>query len=54
MASELLDRVVLTDRVVTGDALYYNRKLCEQVMEAGGDYLIPFRSEVSMKELVEV
>ena len=40
MASELLDRVVLTDRVVTGDALYCNRKLCEQVMEAGGDYLM--------------
>ena len=27
MASELLDRVVLTDRVVTGDELYCNRKL---------------------------
>ena len=40
MAGKLLDRVVLTDRVVTGDALYCNRNLCEQVMEAGGDYLM--------------
>lgn len=40
MAGKLLDRVVLTDRVVTGDALYCNRNLCEQVMESGGDYLM--------------
>ena len=40
MAGRLLDRVVLTDRVVTGDALYCNRRLCEQVMDAGGDYLL--------------
>ena len=40
MAGKLLNRVVLTDRVVTGDALYCNRNLCEQVMDAGRDYLM--------------
>ena len=27
-------------RLVTGDALYCQRKLCEQICEAGGDYLV--------------
>ena len=55
MASELLDRVVLTDRVVTGDALYCNRKLCEQVMEAGGDYLMIVKAnQKSLYEDIEL
>ena len=37
MAGRLLDRVVLTDRVVTGDALYRNRRLCERIVSEGGD-----------------
>ena len=40
MAGKLLDRVVLTDRVVTGDALYRNRRLCERIICEGGDYLM--------------
>ncbi|MCY4651770.1 MAG: ISAs1 family transposase [Dehalococcoidia bacterium] len=55
MAGELLDRVVLTDRVVTGDALYCNRKLCEQVMEAGGDYLMIVKAnQKSLYEDIEL
>ena len=51
MAGKLLNRVVLTDRVVTGDALYCNRNLCEQVMDAGGDYLMVVKA--NQKSLYE-
>jgi len=38
-APGLLARVPLVGRVVTGDALYCQRHLCQQIMAAGGDYL---------------
>ena len=40
MAVSLLERVSMTDRVLTGDALYCQRQLCEQVVDEGGDYLL--------------
>ncbi len=36
----LLQRVDWQGRVLTGDALYCQRDLCAQVVEAGGDYLV--------------
>jgi predicted transposase YbfD/YdcC len=39
VAPRLLARLDLRDRVVTGDALYCQRELCQQVLAAGGDYL---------------
>jgi hypothetical protein len=36
-----LGRVPLAGRVVTGDALLTQRAVCEQVVAAGGDYLLP-------------
>lgn len=39
VAPQLLGELPLTGRVVTGDALYAQRELCQQVVEAGGDYL---------------
>ena len=30
----------MTDRVLTGDALYCQRQLCKQVVDEGGDYLL--------------
>ena len=38
MAPELLARVDLTGRVVTGDALYAQKNLSRQVVKQGGDY----------------
>lgn len=38
-APEVLASVRLAGRVVTGDALYAQRKVCQQVIAAGGDYL---------------
>jgi predicted transposase YbfD/YdcC len=39
-APALLARVALAGRVVTGDALYCQRALCAQILDAGGDYLV--------------
>jgi hypothetical protein len=39
-ALELLQTLILKGRVVVGDALFCQRDLCEQVLEAGGDYLV--------------
>jgi predicted transposase YbfD/YdcC len=40
VAPSLIDRVDWQGRVLTGDALFCQRNLCEQVVEAGGDYLL--------------
>ena len=39
MAPALLARIELAGKVVTGDALYAQRKLSRYVVERGGDYL---------------
>lgn len=40
VAPALLDRIAWPGRVLTGDALFCQRTLCEQVLAAGGDYLL--------------
>jgi predicted transposase YbfD/YdcC len=40
VAPALLARLDWRDRVLTGDALFCQRQLCQQVREAGGDYLL--------------
>ncbi len=40
VAPDLLDRVNWHGRVLTGDALFCQRTLCQQVRAAGGDYLL--------------
>lgn len=40
MAPRLLEGIDLQDRVVTGDALYAQRNLCQQIVDGGGDYLV--------------
>ncbi len=39
----LLEAVDLHCCVVTGDAMFTQRKLCEQIVDAGGDYLFPVK-----------
>jgi len=39
VAPELLKQIEWEGRVVTGDAMFCQRNLCQQVVEAGGDYL---------------
>jgi predicted transposase YbfD/YdcC len=40
VAGELLGQIDWTGRVLTGDSLYCQKRLCGQVVEAGGDYLL--------------
>jgi predicted transposase YbfD/YdcC len=40
VAPTLLERLDWTGRVLTGDALFCQRDLCQQVLAAGGDYLL--------------
>jgi predicted transposase YbfD/YdcC len=40
VAPALLDRIAWPGRVLTGDALFCQRPLCQQVRDAGGDYLV--------------
>jgi predicted transposase YbfD/YdcC len=40
VAPTLLARVAWPGRVLTGDALFCQRHLCQQVLEAGGEYLL--------------
>ena len=37
---DLLEQIDWEGRVLTGDALYCQRSVCAQVVEAGGDYLV--------------
>jgi hypothetical protein len=40
VAPTLLARMAWPGRVLTGDALFCQRHLCQQVLDAGGDYLL--------------
>ena len=40
MAEKVLDQVPLVGAIVTGDALYAQRALCQKIVSGGGDYLV--------------
>jgi len=40
VAPALIEQVAWRNRVLTGDALFCQRHLCQQVLDAGGDYLL--------------
>jgi hypothetical protein len=39
-ALELLQTIVLKNCVVTGDAIFCQREVCQQIVDSGGDYFI--------------
>jgi hypothetical protein len=43
-AREVLAQVPLAGRVVTGDALLTQREVCEQIVAAQGDYVLPVKA----------
>jgi predicted transposase YbfD/YdcC len=43
-APGLLDQLDLRQRVVTGDAFFTQAALCEQIVAAGGDYVLPVKA----------
>lgn len=51
VAPSVLDMVDLKGNVVTGDALYCQRAICQQIAEGGGDYLVTVKA--NQKELYE-
>ena len=38
-AVDLLKTIILKGRLVTGDAMFCQRELCQQIVDSGGDYL---------------
>jgi hypothetical protein len=38
-AADLLKTIVLKGRLVTGDAMFCQRELCDEIVDSGGDYL---------------
>lgn len=43
-APTLLSQLDLKDRVVIGDAMFTQQSLCDQIVEAGGDYVLPVKA----------
>lgn len=42
-ALKLLDTLDLTDKIVTGDAMFCQHHITEKIVEKGGDYLFPVK-----------
>ena len=51
MAGELLATVPIEGRVVTADTLYCQKRVCGQVIDEGGDYLLVIKR--NRKDLYE-
>jgi hypothetical protein len=53
-ALTLLKTIVLRGRVITGDAIFCQRDLCQQVVKDGGDYLITVKdNQPELKAAIE-
>jgi len=52
-ALELLNTMVLKDCVVTGDAMFCQREICQQIIDSGGDYfLVVKENQPSLQETI--
>jgi len=53
-AVDILKTVILKGRLVTGDAMFCQRELCEQIVDSGGDYLFVVKdNQPELKSAVE-
>lgn len=53
-ALTLLKQIVLRGRVITGDAIFCQRDLCQQIVDDGGDYLIAVKgNQPELKAAIE-
>jgi hypothetical protein len=51
---DLLKTVVLKDRLVTGDAMFCQREICQQIVDSGGDYLFVVKdNQPELKAAIE-
>ena len=44
---KLLEKIDLTDKIVTGDAIFSQRKITSKIVEDGGNYLFPVKGNQS-------
>ncbi len=52
-ALELLKTIVLKDCVVTGDAMFCQREICQQIIDSGGDYFVVVKdNQPSLQEAI--
>jgi hypothetical protein len=53
-AIDILKTIILKGRLVTGDAMFCQRELCEQIVDSGGDYLFVVKdNQPELKAAVE-
>lgn len=53
-AMALLKKIVLQGKVITGDAIFCQRDLCQQIVDAGGDYLFTVKdNQPELKAAIE-
>jgi hypothetical protein len=53
-AVDILKTIILKGRLVTGDAMFCQRELCEQIVDSGGDYLFVVKdNQPELKAAVE-
>ena len=52
-ALELLKTIVLKDCVVTGDAMFCQGEICQQILDSGGDYFVVVKdNQPSLRETI--
>jgi len=52
-ALELLETLVLTGRVITGDAMFCQREICQQIIDSGGHYFVVVKdNQPDLKEAI--
>ena len=53
-ALELLKSLIVTGRVITGDAMFCQRDICQQIVDSGGDYLFTVKeNQPELKAAIE-
>lgn len=53
-AVDILKTIILKGRLVTGDAMFCQRELCEQIVDGGGDYLFVVKdNQPELKAAIE-
>lgn len=53
-AVDILKTILLKGRLVTGDAMFCQRELCEQIVDSGGDYLFVVKdNQPELKAAIE-
>ncbi|QDT55861.1 hypothetical protein Pan44_39090 [Caulifigura coniformis] len=51
----MLKSVLLKGKVVVADAMFYQRDVCQQILNSGGDYLVTLKdNQPAVKRDVEI